>query len=83
MEILIITITKIHNSNLDEETKYNYLNLLDYDMLYGKNFTNINNETLRPRSYFRIGINTVTINSIESYTKSIKIFNFYNKVYVN
>ena len=29
----------LHNSNLDEETKTEYLNQLEYDMIYGKNYT--------------------------------------------
>lgn len=81
------SITKVHNSNLDEETKSNYLNLLEYDMLYGKKLTNTSNKTLHPRSDFRIGINIVNITSIESYPDSIKIignnFNIYSRVYVN
>lgn len=80
-------ITKVHNSDLDEETKGNYLNLLQYDMLYGKNFTATNDEILHPRSDFRIGINKVNINTIETYPDSIKIigdnFNIYSRVYVN
>ena len=80
-------ITKVHNSDLDEETKSSYLNLLQYDMLYGKNFTATSDEFLHPRPDFRIGINKVNINTIETYPDSIKIigdnFNIYSRVYVN
>ena len=80
-------ITKVHNSNLDEETKSKYLHLLQYDMLYGKNFTIHNDKILHPRLDFRICINKVNINTIETYPDSIKIigdnFNIYSRAYVN
>ena len=56
----------LHNSSLDEKTKTEYLNQLEYDMIYGKNYT-ADYEELVPSSEYKIGFKNVKINSIEIY----------------
>ncbi|MDO4925496.1 MAG: sulfatase-like hydrolase/transferase [Turicibacter sp.] len=80
-------LTNLYNSALDTNTKREYLNLLEYDLLYGKSYTNINLREITPRDDFRIGINYVTIDAIEYLNDNILIkgdnFNNYSKVYIN
>lgn len=60
------TLNMLHNSSLDEKTKTEYLNQLEYDMIYGKNYT-ADYEELVPSSEYKIGFKNVKINSIEIY----------------
>lgn len=80
-------LTNLYNSSLDSETKKEYLNLIEYDLLYGKSYSNINNKELTPRDDFRMGINYVTLDSLEFSDDKIIIkgdnFNNYSKVYIN
>lgn len=80
-------LTNLYNSSLDSNTKREYLNLIEYDLLYGKSYTNTAFEEITPREDFRMGINYVRINSIEYSDDSILIkgdnFNNYSKVYIN
>ena len=81
------TLNMLHNSSLDEKTKTEYLNQLEYDMIYGKNYT-ADYEELVPTSEYKIGFKNVKINSIEIYDdNNILIkgenFNNYSNVYIN
>ena len=81
------TLSLLHNSNLDEETKKEYLNQLEYDMIYGKNYTS-DYEELVPSSDYKIGFKDVKIDSVEVYDdNNILIkgenFNNYSNVYVD
>lgn len=81
------TLSTLHNSHLDSETKNEYLNQLEYDMIYGKNYTSDYTELI-PASNYKIGFNDVKINSVEVYdNNNILIkgenFNNYSNVYVN
>ena len=81
------TLSLLHNSNLDEETKTEYLNQLEYDMIYGKNYTG-DYEELVPSSEYKIGFKNVKINTVEIYDdNNILIkgenFNNYSNVYVD
>lgn len=81
------TLNMLHNSSLDEKTKTEYLNQLEYDMIYGKNYT-ADYEELVPSSEYKIGFKNVKINSIEIYDdNNILIkgenFNNYSNVYIN
>ena len=81
------TLSILHNSDLDDETKKEYLNQLEYDMLYGKNYTS-EYEELVPSSNYKIGFKDISISSVEVYNEdNILIkgenFNTYSNVYVN
>ena len=81
------TLSILHNSNLDDETKNEYLNQLEYDMIYGKNYTS-DYEKLVPSSEYKIGFKDVKIDSVEIYDdNNILIkgenFNNYSNVYVD
>lgn len=81
------TLNSLHNSSLDKETKTEYLNQLEYDMIYGKNYTG-DYEELVPSSEYKIGFKNVKINSVETYDdNNILIkgenFNNYSNVYVD
>ena len=55
------TLNMLHNSSLDEKIKTEYLNQLEYDMIYGKNYT-ADYEELVPSSEYKIGFKNVKIN---------------------
>lgn len=80
------TLSLLHNSNLNQETKTEYLNQLEYDMLYGKNYTD-DYEKLVPSSEYKIGFKNININNVETYDNNILIkgenFNNYSNVYVD
>lgn len=81
------TLSSLHNSNLDDETKKEYLNLLEYDMIYGKNFTS-EYSNLIPADDYKIGFKTVKIDSAETYNNTDILihgenFNHFTSVYVN
>ena len=81
------TLSILHNSDLDDETKKEYLNQLEYDMLYGKNYTS-EYEELVPSSNYKIGFKDISIASVEVYNEdNILIkgenFNTYSNVYVD
>lgn len=81
------TLSILHNSDLDDETKKEYLNQLEYDMLYGKNYTS-DYEELVPSSNYKIGFKDISIASVEVYNEdNILIkgenFNTYSNVYVD
>lgn len=87
LSLTTTTLSTLHNSNLDEETKTEYLNQLEYDMIYGKNYT-ADYEELVPSSEYKIGFKNVKINSVEIYDdNNILIkgenFNNYSNVYVD
>ena len=87
LSLTTTTLSTLHNSNLDEETKTEYLNQLEYDMIYGKNYT-ADYEELVPSSEYKIGFKNVKINSVEIYDdNNILIkgenFNHYSNVYVD
>ena len=74
------TLNMLHNSSLDEKTKTEYLNQLEYDMIYGKNYT-ADYEELVPSSEYKLGFKNIKINSIEIYddnTLSIPL-NYFKK----
>ena len=81
------TLSTLHNSNLDDETKKEYLHQLEYDMIYGKNYTS-DYEELIPSEDYTIGYKTVKIDNLESYNDTHILihgenFNNYSNVYVN
>lgn len=81
------TLSMLHNSNLDDETKHKYLNQLEYDIIYGKNYTS-DYEELTPSDDYKIGFKDISIDSIEAYDENSIIikgqnFNNYSNVYVN
>ncbi len=81
------TLSLLHNSNLNQETKTEYLNQLEYDMLYGKNYTD-DYEKLVPSSEYKICFKNVKVNNVETYDdNNILIkgenFNNYSNVYVD
>ncbi|WP_300902883.1 LTA synthase family protein [uncultured Clostridium sp.] len=82
----VTTLSLLHNTDLDNETKKEYLNQLQYDMIYGKNY---NNEFLKltPSDNYKIGFKDVIINKIEFEDTNINIigsnFNTFSKVFVN
>ena len=81
------TLSLLHNSNLDESTKKEYLEQLEYDMLYGKNYTS-DYEKLTPSMDYKVGFKNLEINSVEiSDENNILIkgknFNHYSIVYVD
>lgn len=80
------TLSMLHNSNLDDETKHKYLNQLEYDLIYGKNYTS-DYEELTPSDDYKIGFKDISIDSIEAYDENSIIikgqnFNNYSNVYV-
>lgn len=81
------TLSSLHNSDLDSETKKEYLNQLEYDLIYGKNYTS-DHEELIPSNNYKIGFKDISIYSVEAYNEdNILItgenFNYYSNVYVN
>ena len=81
------TLSMLHNSNLDDETKHKYLNQLEYDIIYGKNYTS-DYEELTPSDDYKIGFKDISIDSIEAYDENSIIikgqnFNNYSNVYVD
>lgn len=81
------TLSMLHNSNLDTATKIEYLNQLEYDMLYGKNYTS-EYEKLIPSSEYKIGFKDVKIDSVEIYNENNILikgenFNNYSSVYID
>lgn len=79
-------LTNLHNSIIDEDLKEEYLHLIQYDSLYGKDYLNLN-ETVTSNDAFTYGVNIPIINSVETSTDSINIkgdnFNVYSKVFIN
>lgn len=80
-------LSMLHNSNLDEVTKTEYLNQLEYDMLYGKNYT-ADYEELTPSTEYKIGFKDVKIDSVELYDDNNVLikgenFNNYSNVYID
>lgn len=79
-------LTNLHNSIIDKDLKEEYLHLIQYDSLYGKDYLNLN-ETITSNDTFTYGVNIPIINSVETSTDSINIkganFNVYSKVFVN
>lgn len=79
-------LTSLHNSTIDEELKKEYLHLIQYDSLYGKDYLGLN-EMVTSNDSFTYGVNTPIINNIESSSNSTNIigenFNSYSKVFVN
>lgn len=87
LSLTTTTLSLLHNSNLDVETKNKYLNQLEYDMIYGKNYTS-DYEELIPSDNYKIGFKDVEIYSVEIYNdENILIkgenFNNYSNVYVD
>lgn len=81
------TLSMLHNSNLDDETRHKYLNQLEYDIIYGKNYTS-DYEELTPSDDYKIGFKDISIDSIEAYDENSIIikgqnFNNYSNVYVD
>lgn len=81
------TLSMLHNSNLDTKTKIEYLNQLEYDMLYGKNYTS-EYEKLIPSSEYRVGFKDVKIDSVENYNENNILikgenFNNYSSIYID
>lgn len=81
------TLSALHNSDLDSATKKEYLHQLEYDLIYGKNYTS-DYEELTPSSNYKIGFKDVTISSAEIYNDDTILikgenFNHYSRVYVN
>lgn len=79
-------LSTLHNSNLDSETKKEYLNQLEYDMLYERNYTNEYSKLI-PSENYKIGFKDVSINNLEVVDDCITIkgynFNTFSKVFVN
>lgn len=79
-------LSNLHNSTIDEDLKEEYLHLIQYDSLYGKDYLNLD-ETITSNDSFTYGVNIPIINSIEESDDSINIigenFNVYSKVFVN
>ena len=79
-------LSNLHNSTIDEELKKEYLHLIQYDSLYGKDYLGLN-EMVTSNDSFTYGINIPIINNIESSSNSINIigknFNSYSKVFIN
>lgn len=79
-------LSNLHNSVINEDLKKEYLHLIQYDSLYGKDYLNLN-ETTTSNDSFTYGINIPIINKIEESNGSINIigenFNIYSKVFVN
>ena len=65
-------LTNLHNSTIDEDLKEEYLHLIQYDSLYGKDYLNLN-ETVTSNDTFTYGVNIPIINSVETSTDSINI----------
>ena len=87
LSLTTTTLSLLHNSNLDVETKNKYLNQLEYDMIYGKNYTS-DYEELIPSDNYKIGFKDVEIYSVEIYNdENILIkgenFNNYSNVYID
>ncbi|CAM2079012.1 MAG: hypothetical protein NSGCLCUN01_03221 [uncultured Clostridium sp.] len=87
LSLTTTTLSTLHNSSLDEETKTEYLNQLEYEMIYGKNYT-ADYKELVPSSEYKIGFKNVKINIIKIYDdNNILIkgenFNNYSNVYVD
>ena len=87
LSLTTTTLSLLHNSNLDVETKNKYLNQLEYDMIYGKNYTS-DYEELLPSDNYKIGFKDVEIYSVEIYNdENILIkgenFNNYSNVYID
>ena len=80
------TLSNLHNSDLDSETKKEYLNQLEYDMLYGRNYTDEYSKLI-PSENYRIGFKDVSISNFEVVDDSITIigsnFNTFSRVFVN
>ena len=51
-------LSTLHNSDLDFEIKKKYLNQLEYDMLYGRNYTNEYSKLIQSEIY-KIGFKDV------------------------
>lgn len=79
-------LSTLHNSDLDSETKKEYLNQLEYDMLYGRNYTDEYSKLI-PSENYRIGFKDVSISNFEVVDDSITIigsnFNTFSRVFVN
>lgn len=79
-------LSTLHNSDLDSETKKEYLNQLEYDMLYGRNYTDEYSK-LTPSENYRIGFKDISISNFEVVDDSITIigsnFNTFSRVFVN
>ena len=87
LSLTTTTLSLLHNSNLDVETKNQYLNQLEYDMIYGKNYT-FDYEELIPSDNYKIGFKDVKIYNVEIYNDDNIIiksreFNNYSNVYVD
>lgn len=79
-------LSTLHNSDLDFEIKKKYLNQLEYDMLYGRNYTNEYSKLIQSEIY-KIGFKDVYINNLEVIDDCITIkgcnFNTFSRVFVN
>lgn len=79
-------LSSLHNSDLDSETKKEYLNQLEYDMIYGRNYTSEFSELIPSESY-KIGFKDVFIDNVEVIDDYINIkgsnFNTFSRVFVN
>lgn len=87
LSLTTTTLSLLHNSNLDVETKNQYLNQLEYDMIYGKNYT-FDYEELIPSDNYKVGFKDVKIYNVEIYNDDNIIikgenFNNYSNVYVD
>lgn len=87
LSLTTTTLSMLHNSNLDTETKNKYLNQLEYDMIYGKNYTS-DYEELTPSENYKIGFRDVRIDSVEGHDGNTILikgenFNNYSNVYVD
>ena len=87
LSLTTTTLSLLHNSNLDVETKNQYLNQLEYDMIYGKNYT-FDYEELIPSDNYKVGFKDVKIYNVEIYNDDNIIikgenFNNYRNVYVD
>lgn len=80
-------LTNLFNSSLDEESKKEYLNFVEYDILYGNSYITESQEKLESRKDFRRGINYVVMDNIEFGANEIIIrgnnLNYYSQVYIN
>ena len=80
------SLSSLHNSDLDSDTKKEYLNQLEYDMIYGRNYTGEFSELI-PSENYKIGFKDVYIDNVEVIDGYINItgsnFNTFSRVFVN
>lgn len=79
-------LSALHNSDVDYELKKEYLNQLQYDMIYGKNYT-AEFSKLIPSEDYKIGFKDIIISGIEFIDDCINIigenFNNFSRVFVD